>query len=501
MARLAGIAALWLAPGRLARACPGVEARGTRIEGGCEACILAVVGGDRGMVGDLSAALTGRTHLRAKRGREGGPVLAVLVGAWMRRWEEEEEDDGDYNHGLGNVEALARVVKRVRRAVRQQRRRQRGKDRAELGHAYCCRDGTSGRARDSGYSSSSAADASGGVFSTLERPRRGESRGVTGTAPYAALAYSSSRGSQRRHRQDGCGEGLVAQAAVGYNVYHRERQEISPRQYGFLDATAHAPHHYHHPSPSSEGALYNNKQQGVEEEGDRHAESNNDDDTDADAVWRVFASKNEWYSTQMAILNAEEEQQQVQHPALRATVAPLTLKPPREDDFPHEDVGEADDEGEKVENVYDPAQWTDVSVATTPSTRPAEWESLLREARDGPGPYRAPFAHMLVSSSSVYSTDGPGVPHPPPSAASSSSTSSSPSSPSTAIGDPSPIMPSEGKVFLTPSGMDTAWPDPFATPRNSRSLSSSDENVAWSPGLSPAAFQRALDRLSLGSSA
>jgi hypothetical protein len=119
--RLRTLNSLWMSPDlyrAFSNAMPDDE-RFERIESGCEACILAVVGGNPQAILDLRTSLIGRK----KRGHESR--LWGLVDAWTRRSGEQAE------WIRGQSERVGRLVLKERRHARRRRRRQRRKRRLE----------------------------------------------------------------------------------------------------------------------------------------------------------------------------------------------------------------------------------------------------------------------------------------------------------------------------------------------------------------------------------
>ncbi len=112
--RLTALNSLWMSPGRYRtqfRAMPDEE-RCERVQSGCEACILAFVGGNAQVVRDLRTSMVGR----ARRGHESR--LWGLVEAWTRGFERAEwiRDES---------ERVGRLVMKERRRARRRRRRER----------------------------------------------------------------------------------------------------------------------------------------------------------------------------------------------------------------------------------------------------------------------------------------------------------------------------------------------------------------------------------------
>jgi len=119
--RLRTLNSLWMSPDlyrAFSNAMPDDE-RFERIESGCEACILAVVGGNPQAILDLRTSLIGRK----KRGHKSR--LWGLVDAWTRRSGKQAE----WIRRQG--ECVGRLVLKERRRVRRKRRRQRRERRLE----------------------------------------------------------------------------------------------------------------------------------------------------------------------------------------------------------------------------------------------------------------------------------------------------------------------------------------------------------------------------------
>jgi hypothetical protein len=114
--RLRSLNSLWMAPGlyrTLFHAMPE-DARFDRVQGGCEACILAFVGGNVQAILDLRTSLIGRK----KKGYESR--LWGLVDAWTRRCRE-----ADCEWIREESERVGRLVMKERRRARRRRRRAR----------------------------------------------------------------------------------------------------------------------------------------------------------------------------------------------------------------------------------------------------------------------------------------------------------------------------------------------------------------------------------------
>lgn len=119
--RLRTLNSLWLSPDlyrTFSRSTPG-DKRFERVESGCEACILAAVGGNVQAILDLRTSMIGRK----KRGHESR--LWGLVDAWTRRFGERAE------WIRGESERVGRAVVKERRRVRRRRRKGRQERRLE----------------------------------------------------------------------------------------------------------------------------------------------------------------------------------------------------------------------------------------------------------------------------------------------------------------------------------------------------------------------------------
>lgn len=86
------------------------EPRFETVEGGCEACILAVIGGNRQSISDLRTSMIGR-----KKKRGSAPRLLPLVENWI-------EWTGQGNEIMHETDVLARKVRGIRRQLQQARR-------------------------------------------------------------------------------------------------------------------------------------------------------------------------------------------------------------------------------------------------------------------------------------------------------------------------------------------------------------------------------------------
>ncbi|KAI9735318.1 MAG: hypothetical protein M1818_006513 [Claussenomyces sp. TS43310] len=103
--RLSSVNSLWMAPEvyRVVFQVQPEEPRLERLPGGCEACILACVGGSRQILTDLQASVLGR-----RKKRRQAPRLLPLLEAWIAWLGESEAIDEESGR-------LARAIRRVRR--------------------------------------------------------------------------------------------------------------------------------------------------------------------------------------------------------------------------------------------------------------------------------------------------------------------------------------------------------------------------------------------------
>jgi hypothetical protein len=113
--RIHGINSLWLSPvlyRSIFRVSLYEEAR-ERVEGGCEACILAIVGSNHQMLSDLRASMLGRR-------KKGLPIprLLKVVDAWI-----EETGHGDTIRKESDV--LEKEIRECRRQMQKARRQER----------------------------------------------------------------------------------------------------------------------------------------------------------------------------------------------------------------------------------------------------------------------------------------------------------------------------------------------------------------------------------------
>lgn len=402
------------------------------VESGCEACILAIVGGDEDVLRDLWALVVGRTHRR--RPQKAPPVFGRLVAVWIENLQDGEKVKRE-------AEALGRTVKRVRWAV-SKHRRERSSTRSVRKKQ---RKAASGRlkTRDSGYGS---ATGNGGDLAAW---KPADDLGAT-------LVYRSSSSLSREKGRDWCDdEDPFIQTAVEYDVLLRKSDTLSRCQLGTLDpniSTHTIPQDsttdeqveeydvflrerstaaYHCQQPHASDAISSSSTlhippPSILEEGDDEYDAD-DDDSDYDEDEPEM-----WYRT--LIPNSEG----VFDPILRAT-SNLAAKVGRSESLRSDPgdglmdprpltLGLVDGLSQNGE-PYDPAQWTDVTAAT-------------RETR-----WRGGGVAEGYGSSSVYSTTGTAIPHPPVLAA------------STVVGSVGRLrraFPSRDELAWA------AWPNPFA---------------------------------------
>lgn len=398
---------------------------------GCEACILAIVGGDEDVLRDLWAVVVGRTH---KRRNMAPPVFGGLVAAWIENLEDGEKVKRE-------AEALGRTVKRVRWAVSKHRREKRSirsvsksKRKARRGRE---------RARDSGYGS---ATGNGGDLAAW---RPADDLGAT-LVYRSSLSLSRENGRGRYDDMD-----PYIQTTVEYDVLLRKSDTLSRCQPGttdpnisthnipqdsttdeqfeeydvfFRERSTAACHHQqlHASDANSSSSTLHIPPPSIPEEGEDEYDAD-DDDSDYDED-----EPDMWYRT--LIKNNDAEFDPIIHATSNSTVNISCSESPRSD--PSDEamnlrpltLGLVDGLSQS-EEPYDPAQWTDVTVAT-------------RDTRCGGG-----GVAEGCGSSSVYSTTGTAIPHPPVLAAST-------------------VVTSGGRLRRALTSGDelawAAWPKPFA---------------------------------------
>lgn len=523
--RLAATVALWMdaaAVGRLVDDAGVV--RFPRIGSECEACIVAAVGADAQTLCDLRAALLGRAHTRTRKRK--APVLLRLVEAWIARFEGPLRDDV-----LRESERMGRVVKRVRRAVHHCKRGD-GK-KSGHGHGHRSRHGGS-----SGSSSRSGGSHGKQTSASLSSSHGSSNNNNTTTARPSTTSSPATITPSRRHHRDRQSDNTISGPAVVDDNKPRLQQ-----------------------TPSHRFSHSNTVDDIIDAYGGGFEDDDEIDETDPLAADRFQDVSCRWYGAfsdvgeqhpafrqsvadiEAAWLAGSMTRSQVAAPS--ALVAPLRLsgewdgKGSGDDGYfgapraPFED----DDEG-----IFDPAQWTDVSVPATTTTN-STTRKLGRGRLRSPAPsvprvpslYRAALVRSIVvdesgaaidDAASLYSQDGTALPHPP------TSTTYLPDEPRAAEAsrpgvfmymDPraSPPLPRKGITSAVASDI-TVWPGPeegqlttpsrsssrrhhrHETPQPSSSSSSSSSShrshrsgKTTTSTLSAHDFQRGLEQLSL----
>lgn len=112
--RLRSLNSLWMEPlvYRIMYKVAPEEQRYKRIESNCEACILAFIGGNLTILGDLRASLLGR-----KKKRHEEPRLLRIVESWLSDFRTERNENV-----LDESKNLGREVRRLRNRMRQERK-------------------------------------------------------------------------------------------------------------------------------------------------------------------------------------------------------------------------------------------------------------------------------------------------------------------------------------------------------------------------------------------
>jgi hypothetical protein len=111
--RLQRINSLWMSPDLFRVMCDAspYDSRFERVEGGCEACILATVGGNFQILSDLRATMIGR-----KKKRTASPGLLKLVEAWIH-WTGRDDEILKESDDLGReILACRSKMQKERRA-------------------------------------------------------------------------------------------------------------------------------------------------------------------------------------------------------------------------------------------------------------------------------------------------------------------------------------------------------------------------------------------------
>ncbi|KAL2107318.1 hypothetical protein VUR80DRAFT_5412 [Thermomyces stellatus] len=124
-----------------------------RVEGGCEACILAAVGARGELLAALRANMVARAH-------GSDPRLLRVVESWIRWFGGEQA-----RSLLAESDKMAKAVRRARRAVRTLRRKERGVC------PHGCKFGDEGEHRNSGWRTPSGQRTPGSPGSSRGSPR------------------------------------------------------------------------------------------------------------------------------------------------------------------------------------------------------------------------------------------------------------------------------------------------------------------------------------------
>lgn len=456
--RLTGVAALWLESEEFSRTNPDLFTRHNFVDGGCEACILAVVGGDEDVLRDMWAVVVGRTHKKRV-----APVFKGLIAAWV----ENRLDGQEFKR---ESEKLSKVVKRVRRAVWRRRHKKRSPRSASSSKSRSGR----GRARENEYGS---ATGSGGdlVAWTRMKDQAGD------LSEHASLGSSCGPGWNESDE----GEPFV-QTAVEYDVFLCKRETSlsqrpdvfnvretirTPFQHSLIAAEEEEKEDWYHPYfRNRQPALHQHRHPDALDTNSNttttsntlripHASAvkpdrdNNDDEDDdpfdklqlgASSRTRLDHSDGKFQAlhvrSSMALgLTARGDGTHYTGSTTRAKSLALDL---------FDDVSQSDE-------TYNPAQWTDVSVAT----RESGWDC----------------GQVLgcCGSSSVYSNTDTAMPHPPVSSAST-------------------IFSGNGRPSALVSNVElawTTWPNPFGRSSPTISIttgsgSSSETSSCTSPSSS-----------------
>lgn len=401
--------------------CPA-EMRLPRVEGGCEACVVSLIGGSARALCDLRAGLIGRSHRRGK------PVLLRLVDAWIARLGEGCEDVMSESDGLG------KTVKRARRAVW---KRKHGKD--TQGHHHHSRSHGKGGSTttdrsvsDRGSMTDSGASS---IYERREKQRVLMERSLAGQhlSPKEKAVLLSEIEEQldgmfgAESRVSGCpsstskhpSSSSSASSSVTFTQFRHGRRyrDDDNTSRDTVDENSRSRQHERDSDSFSHTFTRSSRADTVEVLIDSyHDDVDEIDESDPYAAERLQEASKRWWD---AVSQANE-----QHPAFRSPVdasavpRPLNVKKststtgfrPSDDDEP-----------------FDPSQWTDISVQTTgpqsrAGARPSNNLSTMPTAMSR---YRLPFiesdvrestafAPASIVASSVYSNDGPARPHPPP---------------------------------------------------------------------------------------
>lgn len=393
--RLASVEGLWSASPPIGRPWAARKSADEE-EGGCEACILAIVGGDEDVLRDLWALVAGRTH---RRRQELPPVFGGLVAAWFEGLEYGEKVRDE-------AEALWRVVKGVRRAVSKHKRDK--KRMRSVNNKKRKNSSGHGRARDSGYGSITV---TGGDLAAW---KPADDLGAT---LIDCSSLPSSPGTERHGRDD---DDPFVQTAVEYDVFLRKRgtllqchaatldpnisthtvaQDPTTEEPGqeydvFLRRRSLAPNEYQQPNASyansSSSTLHIPPASNSEEAENEYDADDDDSDYDNDDLDMYYSAciqndEMELHPVQRATRSWENQvgsSQSLRSDPIDEAMDPRALAPSLADSF------------SQSQETYDPAQWTDVTIAT--------WESR----------WKGDVVTKNCASSSVYSTNGTAVPHP-----------------------------------------------------------------------------------------
>ncbi|KAF4629887.1 hypothetical protein G7Y89_g8255 [Cudoniella acicularis] len=123
--RIQTINSFWLSPDmyRQVYQVQPHEKRYDMVANGCEACILAVIGGDRQILFDLWASMEGRVQKRGKK-----PRLLRMVNSWLA-WDSPRVEE--LKATSAKAHALAEEVLSVRRKMQEERREARARNSRE----------------------------------------------------------------------------------------------------------------------------------------------------------------------------------------------------------------------------------------------------------------------------------------------------------------------------------------------------------------------------------
>ncbi|KAF3769812.1 hypothetical protein M406DRAFT_66274 [Cryphonectria parasitica EP155] len=355
-----------------------------RIQGGCEACVVAVIGASAGALCDLQAGLCGRSH------RKGEPALLRLVQAWISNLPRENDEVGREEEMtkekvMRQSERLARTIKRVRRLVCKKKHRRAVEGWTRGGHRSGSRHG--GMISGEHGSGASRGELSLDVQRSRDRVHEGAfSEAAWPSEPKGSGALSTGKQKQLSSPSKTLSASTTTIAPSGPRGRHRSHSHNSGK-----DTTSH-PHRtgrhiqQHHPStaPSSHHRSAARAHTAlsyadtieqlidcyhIEEESDDNDHDQNDDDclerSEVAGLEAARASQRWW--------EAFSDVGEQQHPAFRSQVAASAVPSPL-------DVNR---EGDGGEEVFDPTQWTDISVHTT-ATPPLATTTKTRRTEKPP---------------------------------------------------------------------------------------------------------------------